>query len=97
MLKPSSIIYNLPITKSDIDRTLQALDNVISYYEVSSAVEDTIEKGPGVVTEGGVELDTYLQSLNRLAVAQKYFEKHIPQSVELDNVVSFNLLLLTMQ
>lgn len=68
---------------------MQALDNVISYYEVSSAVEDVIEKGPG--SEDGVELDFYLQSLNRLALAQKYFEIHIPQSVEVDNVVCFLL------
>lgn len=60
---------------------------MISYYEVSTAVEDVIEKGPGVVTEGGIDLDIYIQSLIRLAIAQKYFEKHIPQSVELDNVV----------
>ncbi|XP_018323971.1 exocyst complex component 7 isoform X2 [Agrilus planipennis] len=72
----------------NIDRTLQALDNVIGYYDVSASVEDVIEKGPGVVTEGGVPLDTYLASLNRLARAQKYFEKHIPQSVELENVAT---------
>ncbi|KAF2903735.1 hypothetical protein ILUMI_02443 [Ignelater luminosus] len=79
---------NLQKCQYNIERTLQALDNVISYYEVSSAVEDVIEKGPGVVTEGGIELDVYLHSLNRLAIAQKYFEKHIPQSVELDNVTT---------
>lgn len=50
-------------------------------------MEHIIEKGPGCYTEGGIELDVYLQSLNRLAKAQKYFEKHIPQSVELENVV----------
>lgn len=63
------------------------LDIIISYYKVSSDVEDIIEKGPGVITEGGIDLDAYLQSLNRLSKAQKYFEKHIPQSVELENVV----------
>lgn len=60
------------------------LDNVISFYNVSSDVESIIEKGPG---DGGIELEEYLQALNRLAKAQKYFEKHIPQSVELENVV----------
>lgn len=63
------------------------MNNVISYYEVSTNVEQIIEKGPGGPIEGGVELDVYIQSLNRLAKAQKYFEKHIPQSVELENVV----------
>lgn len=47
-------------------------------------MENTIEKGPG---DGGFELEEYLQALDRLAKAQKYFEKHIPQSVELENVV----------
>lgn len=72
----------------DIDLTLHLLDNVISYYEVSSDVENIIEKGPSSLTESSNELDEYLYSLNRLAKAQKYFEKHIPQSVELENVVS---------
>lgn len=71
----------------DIDHTLQLLDNVISYYEVSSEVEHVIEKGPVISQDGGVDLDVYFESLNRLAKAQKYFEKHIPQSVELENVV----------
>lgn len=78
---------NLQQTQHNIEHTLQLLDNIISYYEVSKDVDDIIEKGPGVYSEGGVDLDTYLHSLNRLAKAQKYFEKHIPQSVELENVV----------
>ncbi|XP_017778193.1 PREDICTED: exocyst complex component 7 isoform X2 [Nicrophorus vespilloides] len=79
---------NLQKSQHNIDRTLQLLDNVIGFYEVSSRVEDIIEKGPGVVSEGGIDLELYIQSLNRLARAQKYFEKHIPQSVELENVAS---------
>lgn len=63
------------------------MDNVISYYEVSSEVEHVIEKGLGVSQDGSIDLDVYFESLNRLAKAQKYFEKHIPQSVELENVV----------
>lgn len=63
------------------------LDNVVSNYDVSSDVEKIIDKGPGLAAEGGLELENYLQSLNRLAKAQKYFEKNIPQSVELENVV----------
>lgn len=69
-----------------MEHTLQLLNNVISYYEVSTNVEHIIEKGPGDYSEGGIDLDLYLQSLNRLSKAQKYFEKHIPQSVELENV-----------
>jgi exocyst complex protein 7 len=74
---------NLQKSQQNIDRTLVLLDNVISYYNVPSEVESVIEKGPG---EGGVDLEEYLHSLNRLSKAQKYFEKHIPQSVELENV-----------
>ncbi|KAF7270698.1 hypothetical protein GWI33_016366 [Rhynchophorus ferrugineus] len=77
---------NLQKAQYNIDCTLQLLDNVIGYYEVSSNVEHVIEKGPG---ETNVELDRYIDALNRLYNAQKYFEKNIPQSVELINVSSF--------
>ncbi|XP_018577392.1 exocyst complex component 7, partial [Anoplophora glabripennis] len=77
---------NLQKAQYNIDRTLQLLDNVISYYEVSSEVENVIERGPG---EGGIDLYAYLDALNRLASAQKYFERNIPQSVELINVSQF--------
>lgn len=79
---------NLQNTQYNIDCTLQLLDNVIGYYEVSSEVENIIERGPG---EGGIDLNSYINALNRLASAQKYFEKNIPQSVELINVSSFFL------
>ncbi|XP_066246690.1 exocyst complex component 7 isoform X2 [Euwallacea similis] len=83
-------VYNetesLQKAQYNIDCTLQLLDNVIGYYEVSSNVEHVIEKGPG---EGGIDLDKYIDALNRLYNAQKYFEKNIPQSVELINVSSF--------
>lgn len=81
-------IYFLTSFIPDIDATIQLLDNVISFYDVSTNVESIIEKGPG---EGASELEPYLQSLNQLAAAQKYFEEHIPQSVEKDNVVSKNI------
>nr|XP_023016939.1 exocyst complex component 7 [Leptinotarsa decemlineata] len=83
-------VYNktesLQKAQHNIDRTLHLLDNVISHYEVSGDVEHIIEKNPG---DGGIDLQTYLDALNRLAGAQKYFEKNIPQSVELINVSSF--------
>ncbi|KAK9888206.1 hypothetical protein WA026_000474 [Henosepilachna vigintioctopunctata] len=72
-------------SQTNIDATIQLLDSVISYYDVSTDVEGIIEKGPG---EGASELGPYLQSLNRLAAAQKYFEEHIPQSVERENVTT---------
>lgn len=79
---------NLQITQCNIECTLQLLDNVIGYYEVTSEVESIVERGPG---EGGIDLNTYINALNKLASAQKYFEKNIPQSVELINVSSFFL------
>ncbi|XP_044759450.1 exocyst complex component 7 [Coccinella septempunctata] len=72
-------------SQRNIDATIQLLDNVISFYDVSTNVEGIIEKGPG---EGASELEPYLQSLNQLAAAQKYFEEHIPQSVERENVTT---------
>lgn len=55
---------------------------------MSSDVEHIIERGPG---EGGTDLQSYINALERLSEAQKYFEKNIPQSVELINVVRFHL------
>lgn len=77
---------NLQKTQYNIDCTLKLLDSVIGYYEVTGEVEHIVEKGPG---EGAIDLNTYIDALNRLASAQNYFEKNIPQSVELINVSSF--------
>ncbi|CAG9832558.1 unnamed protein product [Diabrotica balteata] len=83
-------VYNetetLRRAQCNIEPTLHLLDNVISHYEVSGDVELIIERGPG---EGGTDLQSYIHALERLADAQKYFEKNIPQSVELINVTSF--------
>ncbi|XP_057665546.1 exocyst complex component 7 isoform X1 [Diorhabda carinulata] len=83
-------VYNetetLRRAQCNIEPTLQLLDNVINHYEVSGDVEHIIEKGPG---EGGTDLQSYIYALERLSGAQKYFEKNIPQSVELINVTSF--------
>lgn len=77
---------NIQKTQYNIDCALKLLDSVIGYYEVTGEVEHIIEKGPG---EGAIDLNTYIDALNRLASAQNYFEKNIPQSVELINVSSF--------
>lgn len=65
-----------------------ALDHVISFYGVSQEVESVVRAGPGPVANGGSGLDAFLQAMNKLQVAQEYFEKNNPQSVELENVVS---------
>jgi hypothetical protein len=52
-------------------------------------VEPVVCAGPGPVANGGSGLDAFLQAMNKLQLAQEYFEKNNPQSVELENVVSF--------
>ncbi|CAG9858150.1 unnamed protein product [Phyllotreta striolata] len=78
----------LRTAQTNIEPTLRLLDNVISHFEVSSDVEHIVERGPG---EGGTDLQSYMNALERLSKAQKYFEKNIPQSVELINVTSLFL------
>jgi hypothetical protein len=56
---------------------------------VSQDVEPVVRAGPGPVANGGSGLDVFLQAMNKLQLAQEYFEKNNPQSVELENVVSF--------
>jgi hypothetical protein len=56
---------------------------------VSQEVEPVVRVGPGPVANGGSGLDAFLQAMNKLQVAQEYFERNNPQSVELENVVSF--------
>lgn len=67
---------------SDIDKTIAALDHVISYYSVSKEVESIIKDSPA--NQG---LDSFLEALSRLQEAMRFFEKNNPQSVELENVV----------
>jgi hypothetical protein len=59
---------------------------------VSQDVEPVVRAGPGPVANGGSGLDAFLQAMNKLQLAQEYFEKNNPQSVELENVVSFRCL-----
>jgi exocyst complex protein 7 len=59
---------------------------------VSQDVEPIVRAGPGPSANGGSGLDAFLQAMNRLQLAQEYFEKNNPQSVELENVVSLECL-----
>jgi exocyst complex protein 7 len=79
---------NLQRRKENIECTLAALDHVISFYGVSQDVEPVVRAGPGPVANGGSGLDAFLQAMNKLQLAQEYFEKNNPQSVELENVSS---------
>nr|CAD7449343.1 unnamed protein product [Timema bartmani] len=77
-----------PARDPDIEKTLSALDHVIGFYSVSQEVEPVIRAGPGSVANSGAGFDTFLKALDKLQMAQEYFEKNNPQSVELENVVS---------
>jgi exocyst complex protein 7 len=59
---------------------------------VSQEVEPVVRAGPGPIANGGSGLDVFLQAMNKLQLAQEYFEKNNPQSVELENVVRLTCL-----
>nr|CAD7462409.1 unnamed protein product [Timema tahoe] len=69
----------------DIEKTLSALDHVIGFYSVSQEVEPVIRAGPGSVANSGAGFDTFLKALDKLQMAQEYFEKNNPQSATLFN------------
>ena len=87
---------NLQRRQENIDRTLEAMDHVIGFYNVSKETETTVRAGPsggaptidGNNADGGGsgQLDTFLQAMSRLKGALNYFERHNPQSIELENV-----------
>ena len=86
---------NLQRRQENIDRTLEAMDHVIAFYNVSKETDATVRAGPsgGAPTvdgnsaeEGSGQLDTFLQAMSRLKSALNYFERHNPQSIELENV-----------
>ncbi|XP_043511909.1 exocyst complex component 7 isoform X1 [Frieseomelitta varia] len=75
---------NLQAQQQNIEMTLNALDHAIGYYGVCQEVEATVRAGPG----GSGGLDNFLEAMNRLYNAQRYFQKNNPSSVELENVTS---------
>ena len=79
---------NLQEQQENIMTTLDHLDYVIKFYTVASEVEETVATGP---ING--RLDAYLECLDRLQEAIKYFEDKNPESPELLNVVSRSLTL----
>ena len=72
----------------DIEKTLASLDTVINFYIVSQEVDSIIRSGPSHTTDETTNLDTFLKAMDKLQTAQEYFEKHNPQSVELENVAT---------
>jgi len=67
---------NLQRRQENIDRTLEAMDHVIGFYNVSKETEATVRAGPsggaptldsnGVDGAGSGQLDTFLQAMSRL-------------------------------
>lgn len=74
---------NLQERQENVVKTLEKLDYVIKFYMTATEVEPIIRTGPvaGLFSE-------YLDSLDRLQDAMKFFDEHNPESPELMNVVS---------
>ncbi|XP_015588992.1 exocyst complex component 7 [Cephus cinctus] len=73
---------NLQCQQHDIEKTLTILDHAIGYYGVCQEVESAVRGGPS----GAGGFDAFLEAMNRLHNAQRYFQKNNPSSVELENV-----------
>lgn len=88
--------------QDNIDRTLDALDGVIGFYNVSKETEPIIRAGP-LASSGGSSsvpggasassisgaptgLQPFLQAMSRLKGALDYFQANNPASIELENV-----------
>ena len=73
---------NLQRRQENIDKTLEALDHVIDFYNVSKEVENVVKAGPSAANN----LEEFLQTMSRLRSSLDYFEKSNPQSIELENI-----------
>ncbi|XP_011688419.1 PREDICTED: exocyst complex component 7 [Wasmannia auropunctata] len=73
---------NLQAQQHNIEKTLSVLDHAIGYYGVCQEVEAVVRAEPS----GPGGLDGFLEAMNRLYNAQRYFQKNNPSSVELQNV-----------
>lgn len=67
---------------TDLEKTLKLVDEVVDFYNVSKEVDVTIRNGPGAGA-----LESFLQAMDSVEHAVKYFEKNNSQSVELENLV----------
>ncbi|XP_047736815.1 exocyst complex component 7 [Hyalella azteca] len=75
---------NLQRRHHNIEKTLSALDHVLSFYNAAGETEAIIRSGRPSESRGGVA--SYLRAMDQLAAACHYFRSHNPQSVELSNV-----------
>ena len=68
-----------PTTK-DVKDTLSELDRVMGFYHVSEDVEARIREGPS----GNIK--SYLELLDKLKDASKFFRANNPESMELSHI-----------
>ncbi|OXA43675.1 exocyst complex component 7 [Folsomia candida] len=73
----------LRLKQQNLEKTLKLVDEVVNFYSVSKEVDVIIQNGPS-----GGNLDTFLQAMETIENAVKYFEKNNSQSVELENLLS---------
>jgi len=66
--------------QENVEKTLQVLEHVISYYDVARDTQILIREGPNG------RLDTYVDSLERIKAAITYFETNCPDSHEQVNL-----------
>ncbi|KAL7641082.1 UNVERIFIED_CONTAM: hypothetical protein RMT77_008219 [Armadillidium vulgare] len=74
---------NLQRRQQNTEKTLQALDYVIAFYSVAGEVEGVVRERPNSIGIG-----SYLQAMDKLKAACKFFQDNNPQSSELENVKS---------
>lgn len=67
---------NLQRKQANIIKSIENLDYVIKYYNIASQVDTTINAGPIISNEAS--LIEYLDTLDRLQDAIKYFKQNNP-------------------
>ena len=73
-------IHILDHTTKDVKETLSELDRVMGFYHVSEDVEARIREGPS----GNIK--SYLELLDKLKDASKFFRTNNPESMELSHI-----------
>ncbi|KAL9956376.1 hypothetical protein ACROYT_G037843 [Oculina patagonica] len=68
--------------QANIDKSLAALDHVISYHHVYASVEHVIRDAPTG------QLDAYIKNLERVLDAIEFFNQNNPNCLELSNLTS---------
>lgn len=75
---------NLQRKQANIIKSIENLDYVIKYYNITSQVDSTINAGPNLANE--TSLVEYLETLDKLQDAIKYFDQNNPESVVLKDL-----------